>query len=151
MPSSYFDAPTLAALDGTGAPSPMGMLAKTVLLGTLLNALAPLAPQDIADPGDAGAIGGLQSGTVRLVSGAGGETRTVDAPEYPGLRLALFFQTDGGGNVAVTFPADFNGAGNNVITHDTAGEVAVFESLYTASGTLAWRLVANPESVPVSG
>lgn len=147
----YLDSMDLRSLNGDGAPSPLGTMAPRVRLGTILNSLQPMIPVDIADPGDAGAIPVVSSGTCRLVTGGAGQTRTVAAPTLPGLRLGLFFQTDGGGDAVVTFAADFNGAGNNIVTFDTAGELVVFESVYIASGSLAWRLVSNPESTPLSG
>lgn len=146
---SFLSSLLTRALNGDGISSPLGTIAPDVLLGDFINALYPTIHTDIADPGNAGAIPVTRSGTCRLVT-TGAETRTVAAPADAGMRLALYFQTDGG-DCVITFAGDFNAAGNNVLTHDTAGEVVVFESVYIAEDTLAWRLVANPEATPLSG
>jgi hypothetical protein len=114
----------------------------------VLAAIGPFVPKEIPDPGNAGAIPVTQSGCVQLVS-AGAETRTVADPTRVGLRLALFFLTDGG-DCVVAFASPVNAAGNNRLTHDTAGECVHFESVKDGASAYAWRVVANEAATPLS-
>jgi hypothetical protein len=103
---------------------------------------------EIQDPGHAGAIDVTRSGVVMLVSAAA-ETRTVARPARVGLKIALFFLTDGG-DCVVTFASAINAAGNTIVTHDTAGDCVYFTSVRTSATAFGWRLEANPESTPLS-
>lgn len=110
--------------------------------------LAAFKPREIADPGNAGAIPIAHSGFVPLVTG-GAETRTIADPTKVGLDLCLFFLTKVG-NCVCTFASPVNAAGNNTLTHDTAGEAVHFKSVRDGVGTFAWRVVSNEAATPLS-
>jgi predicted RecA/RadA family phage recombinase len=94
----------------------------------------------IPDPGDAGAIPVVESGSVSLVS-AGGETRTLAAPTYAGQQLSLGFKTDLG-DVVVTASAGVNQTGNNTLTFADAGDHLQLTGIELGAA-LVWRIVAN--------
>lgn len=105
-----------------------------------------LAADLIKDPGNGGKIAAGTRGNslVRLVT-AGAETRTVALPAFPGERLALNFQEDGG-DCVVTMPTALNETGNNTVTFTAVGQIVRFEAGYIgtlASPTLCWRIVNN--------
>jgi hypothetical protein len=94
----------------------------------------------VADPGDAGAVPVTASASVSFVS-AGAETRTGAVPTFVGQQLSLGFKTDGG-DCVVTFASAINQAANTIGTFADAGDhllVAAIEN----GGALAWRIVAN--------
>lgn len=112
-----------------------------VTAGTLENA--------IADPGDAGAIGGATpsvSGHVALVSG-GVETRTLAAPTKAGLQLLLYMKTDGG-NITLTCATTFNETGNNTAVFGDTGDALYLISVEEGA-TFRWRL-ATADGVALS-
>lgn len=100
-----------------------------------------LSRQLIDDPGDTGAIPVTQSGVCHIVTDDA-ETRTVADPTEVGLRLTLFFLTDGG-NAVVTFASPFNVANNNTLTYGTVQSYTEFVSVMDTASTYAWVLVAN--------
>lgn len=105
-------------------------------------------PRVLTDPGNAGAIPVTASGYVPLVT-AGAETRTVADPTKVGLMLTLHFLTDGG-DCVITFASPVNAAGNNTLTHDTAGEQVVLQSCKDGASAFAWRVVANEAATPLT-
>lgn len=96
----------------------------------------------IADPGNAGAISVLNDGVCALTTGGSAQTRTVAIPSFVGQRLTLCLDTDGGGDVAVTFASDIDQSGNNVWTAGDAGDTLELVGA-TIGGTRAWRMVTN--------
>ena len=95
----------------------------------------------IVDPGDAGTISVDKNlGVVQLVS-AGTETRTLDRPTKPGVRLALFMKTDGG-DITLTVTGNYNEAGDSTFVFDDVGEFAEFISLYDGTDYF-WRLTSS--------
>lgn len=76
----------------------------------------------LADPGNAGVISGVISGTMNLVSGGSGETRTLAVPNHVGQRLTLHMDTDGGGNIVITATSGLSNT-DTTITFANAGEV----------------------------
>ncbi len=103
-----------------------------------------------ADPGTLGAIPVDRSTYVNLVTGASGQTRTVADPTRVGVRLTLYFLTDGGGDCVVTFTSPVNAAGNNTLTFDTATEVVHLESVKDGASAYAFRIVANEAGTPLT-
>lgn len=79
----------------------------------------------IDDPGDAAAIPVTNSGHVDIVTGAGGETNTLDAPTFNGQMLQLNLKTDGGGDRVITCATTVDQVGNNTITLGAAGDSVV--------------------------
>lgn len=76
---------------------------------------------------------------IGFVTGASGETNTVEAPVKAGQELVLYHRTDGGGDRVVTFDSAFDAAGNTVATFGTAGHFAHFVSIAVGTGW-KWRL-----------
>lgn len=99
-----------------------------------------LTPNEITDPGDAGAIPVGSAGYVNLVS-AGAETRTMAAPIWVGQEIQLNFITDAG-DVVVTVASTVNQTGNNTITFADIGDMAVYRATQTGTD-LEWREVMN--------
>jgi hypothetical protein len=100
------------------------------------------AAKAIVDPGDAGAIPVTASGTVPLVSGGSGETRSLADASYPGQILNLCFKTDGGGDVVVTAASPVNQTGNDEMTFADAGDQIVLMAIEDGSD-YEWRVLAN--------
>lgn len=100
------------------------------------------ATNEIADPGDGEAIPVTASGTVMLVSGASGETRTIADPAFVGQEITLTMLTDGGGDIVLTAASPVNQTGNNTLTfgavRDTIKLVAI-----EAAASREWQLVFN--------
>lgn len=96
-----------------------------------------MAPWEIPDPGDGGAIPITQSGVVNLVSGAGNETRTLANPIAVGQRILLNFDTDGGGNIVVTVAGYVNAEEDNTLTFSDAGEQIELVAV-KRGGVLRW-------------
>ena len=94
---------------------------------------------DIADPGNAGAIPITRGGVCHIVT-AGAETRTVADPTRSGLRMSLYFLTDGG-NAVVTFTSPVNQAANNTLTLADAGDSCDLVSHRDGASAYAWRVV----------
>jgi hypothetical protein len=100
------------------------------------------AEYSIKDTGNATTLAiDKQYGVVRLIS-AGAETRTVANPTKVGISFALNGVTIAG-TITITFSSAYNTAGNTTISCTAAGQMAVFESVESASGTYVWRLVKN--------
>jgi len=110
------------------------------------NAPEQMADADfqIDDPGDGKNIASPQrwGGVVNLVSGASGETRTLSDPEKAGLQITLGFQTDGGGDVAVTAATGINQTGNTVMTLADAGDEITLRSIKKGTAYV-WRIASN--------
>jgi hypothetical protein len=68
---------------------------------------------------------------------------TVSAPTFPGQVVSVFFATDGGQNVVLTFPAALNAAGNTIVTLNDAGDSLVVLALATGASSLRWVLLLN--------
>ena len=97
-------------------------------------------------PGVVAAMHDALGGMVELVSGAGGETRTLALPRRPGLVLVLVHKTDGGGAIAVTVASAINQAGNTIITVQDAGDLVVLVSVRVGAA-LSWRVMTNDGAV----
>ncbi len=95
---------------------------------------------NIADPGNAGAIAVTANGVCNITS-AGAETRTLAIPTFQGQRLNLCMNVDGG-DVVITVASAFNQAANTTITMNDAGDSAELVGTLIASA-LRWRLVYN--------
>lgn len=102
-----------------------------------------IAPVEIPDPGNGGALPIAKCGYISLVTGASGETRTLGDPVRAGLLLVLAFKTDGGGDAVVTATSDITQtSGENVMTFSDAGEFVALYSIAVGSG-FKWRQLAN--------
>ena len=101
---------------------------------------ATAAGNNIADPGNAGAIPVTASGVCNITS-AGAETRTLAIPTFQGQRLNLCMNVDGG-DVVITVASAFNQAANTTITMNDAGDSAELVGTLIGSA-LRWRLVYN--------
>lgn len=112
------------------------------------NALADLGGErpsnQIADPGNAGAIPVARSGSVAIVSAAA-ETRTLAAPASTGQELSIYFQTDGG-DVVITVASAINLAGNTTITLGDQNSSILLKSVWNGVAN-AWRVVQNDGTV----
>lgn len=97
---------------------------------------------EIADPGGAGAIPVIRSGSCPLTTGGAGETRTLAIPIFIGQELSVSHDVDGGGNAVITVAAAFNQTGNNTITMADAGDTVKLTGVQVG-GVLVWRLVIN--------
>ncbi len=95
---------------------------------------------DIADPGDAGAIAVTRSGSCPLVS-AGAETRTLAIPTFAGQQISLGFKTDGG-DITLTVASAVNQTGNNTLVFADAGDQIGLVAIENGAA-LAWRVVSN--------
>jgi hypothetical protein len=94
----------------------------------------------ITDPGDAGAVPAVASGTCAIVT-EGAETRTLAIPTFLGQQICLCFQTDGG-NAVVTVASAVNQTGNNTLTFADAGDEITLKAVQNGAA-LAWRVVSN--------
>lgn len=95
---------------------------------------------EVADPGNGAALPHTKYCQVQL-SSAAAETRSLPDPRKPGLRLALAFVHDGG-DIVVTAVSAFDELGNTILTFNTVGQIAVFESVRVSNSALAWRLLS---------
>jgi len=102
-------------------------------------ALADLS-DEIADPGDAGAIPVVSSGRCNIVT-AGAETRTLAIPTFEGQTLLLNMKTDAG-NAVITAASAINATGNNTITFADTSDTLLLVGINN-NGTLAWRVVSS--------
>lgn len=98
-------------------------------------------PDIIADPGDGGAVPVNKSGVVNLVSGAGGETRTLAAPTFEGQEIQFNFQTDGS-DIVLTVSTGVNQTGNDTATFADAGDILVLRA-GRSGANLRWRVAIN--------
>lgn len=94
----------------------------------------------IADPGDAGAIPVVRSGSVPITT-AGAETRTLAIPTFIGQELTISCDVYVGDGV-ITVAAAINQAGNTIITLNTAGDTVKLTAVQVGSA-LVWRVVVN--------
>lgn len=101
------------------------------------------APLDVIDPGDAGVIVLDKFGAIceLVTTAAGGETRTLTAPDRPGILAVLRMKTDGG-DAVVTASAGWNAAGNTAATFDAVGEELLLTSVSATTG-FRWDVLAN--------
>jgi hypothetical protein len=100
-----------------------------------------VVPEEISDPGNAGAISVARPGHINIVT-AGAETRTLAAPTFLGQRLVLNMKTDAG-DCVVTVASAFNAAGNTIITLNDVGDFVELVGGLSASGAFRWVLVVN--------
>lgn len=104
---------------------------------------------EIVDPGDAGAIDTSGSGVLLMTSGASGETRTCGDPEYLGQWMTIVVQTDGGGDIDITFASQINSSTNTVAAFDDVDDQ--LDLIAIKEGTaLEWRIVSNRGSVALT-
>ncbi len=123
----------LSALTGTFKP-PTGLF-------TFQGKQAATATSNnIADPGNAGAIAVTASGVCNITT-TGAETRTLAAPTFQGQRLNLSMTVDGG-DAVLTVASAINQTGNNTITFNDAGDHVELVAVLIAAA-LRWRLVVN--------
>lgn len=94
----------------------------------------------ITDPGDAGAIPVVASGSCMLVS-AGAEARTIGTPTFVGQQLNICVQTHVG-VITITVASTYNVANNNTLISSAVGESCLLTSV-NESGSLVWRLTHN--------
>jgi len=94
----------------------------------------------IADPGDAGAIPVIKSGSVSIVS-ASAETRTLADPSFVGQTLNIGLKTDGG-TVTLTAASPVNQTGNNTLAFADVGDHIMLIASEDGSD-IEWRVVAN--------
>ncbi len=111
-------------------------------LGGERSIIAPTAVnQTLVDPGDAGTISNIVSGSLNMVSG-GVETRTLAKPSHAGQTLDLFLGEDGG-NVTVTLDSG-GAAGEGALVYSNSGDLArlvgVYDGEISTSG-LKWAIV----------
>ena len=104
---------------------------------------------EIVDPGNAGAIDNSYSGVVLLTSGSSGETRTLGDPHYLGQTMTIVMQTDGGGDIDITFDSQINSGGKTIAAiDDVDGQL---DLIAIKEGTaLQWRIVSNRGTVLLS-
>jgi len=105
---------------------------------------ASLADWVIADPGDAAAIPADTTGTMNLVTGSSGETRTLARPTREGIELTLCMETDGGGDCVITIAGgvDENAAdAASTVTWANPGEYAALRSIRVGTATFGWRVM----------
>jgi predicted RecA/RadA family phage recombinase len=135
---------TEVSTGNTFAGQAMAVAASNATRGKLLlssiSLQALILDNEIADPGDAGAIPVTASGRVPLVTG-GAETRTLAAPSFAGQMLQLEFKTDAG-NCVITCATGVNQTGNNTITGADAGDHLLLSAIEVGAN-LRWRVVAN--------
>ena len=67
----------------------------------------------------------------------------VSAPAFAGQVISVFFATDGGQDVVLTFPAAINAAGNTIVTLNDAGDSLVVLAVATGASSLRWVLLLN--------
>jgi len=107
---------------------------------TVSNTIHMDLTNEIADPGNAGAVPVTDSGHVDIVT-AGAETRTLAAPTDIGQVLLLSMKTDGG-NCVITCATGINQTGNNTITMNDAADSILLVGVASGSNK-RWRVVAN--------
>ena len=97
----------------------------------------------LKDPGSSGTIKVDQRffSHCQLVTGASGETRTLDDPAYAGQQLTLSQKTHGGGTAVVTGSSPINSAGNTIATFSAIGQLVKFEGVEDGADNLEWRVI----------
>jgi hypothetical protein len=68
---------------------------------------------------------------------------TVSAAAFCGQIVTFFFQTDGGQNVVMTFPAALNSAGNTIVTMNDAADSFAAIAVASGASTLRWVPLSN--------
>lgn len=126
-----------AALAVAGAAATQVTVLKTKQPAISLNSVLT---NQIADPGDAGAIPVTASGSVSLVS-SDAETRMLGDPTFVGQELSLGFKTDGG-DVVITTASPVNQTGNNTLTFADVGDHLQLTAIEDGAD-IEWRVVAN--------
>lgn len=108
-------------------------------------------PKAIQDPGNGGRIVVNKDLQVcELVSGASGETRTLENPTKPGIRFHLRMLTDGGGDIVVTASNGLNAVLDTVATLADAGDYLELVSVTLVAGTsYRWETLVQ-SGVPIS-
>lgn len=97
---------------------------------------------EITDPGNAGAIPVVTSGTVMLVSTeAGGETRTLADPAFVGQEITLTMLTDGG-DIEITAASPINQTGNTVMTFAAVRDTIKLVGIEAAASN-EWQVAFN--------
>ena len=99
------------------------------------------------DPGDGGTIRVLRTPTIVPLKTSGVETRTLAAPQAPGLSVQLNLVTDGG-DCVVTVSGGFHQDGSSVLVLDDAGDCAFPESVLVSEDTPVWRLIGSKQTTP---
>lgn len=117
-----------------------GLLTATDVEAALLEHQNRLATNVIADPGNAGAIPVVRSGSCALVS-TGAQTRTLAIPGFKGQRLFLYDDTHAG-NIVVTASQAVNQAGNNTLTFGAVRDNIELVAI-TVGGALRWQVASN--------
>jgi hypothetical protein len=103
----------------------------------------------ILDPGDANYLDTQYSGVCMLTSGASGETRKVAAPGFVGQRLLIGFDTDGGGDIDITFDVAVNNSGNTIAAFDAVDDYLELVGVQRL-GVTEWQIVSNQGSTALS-
>jgi len=138
------NSPDLDARIGTDPLSALTTADKTSLVNAINEVNGEGGGNELADPGDAGAIPVTGSGVVNIVS-VGVETRTLAVPGYNGQRIGIHFKTDGG-DVTITVASAFNQDGDTTIVLDDAGDYVELVGVELA-GVFAWREVSDVERI----
>lgn len=94
----------------------------------------------LTDPGNAGAISVLKSGSLALTS-AGAETRTLAIPTFKGQQIAIYCDTYVG-NIVLTSAQALNQSGHTVATFGAVRDNFVLEAI-TVGAALRWQIIAN--------
>lgn len=99
---------------------------------------------DLPDPGNGADISIVQWSHIAIVTGASGETNTLNSPTKAGQRVAFTMLTDGGGDRVITADLPLNQTGNDVMTFGAVGDSCILESFQAATaGLYRWRVVYN--------
>lgn len=98
-----------------------------------------VAPAEIPDPGNGGAIDVTRSGYCLLETVGGAQTRTLAVPTFIGQRLLLICKTDGGDNV-ITVASAYDASAHTTITLDDVGDTCELVASMGAAGALKWNL-----------
>jgi len=135
----------IADADGAHAASAIsiadaGGFTAQIEVEAALQEIYPKVPAVITDPGNAGAIPVIRSGSAAITT-AGAETRTLAIPAAAGITLVISLDVDGG-DCVITAAAAVNQAGNNTITMNDAGDTIVLTAVQVG-GSLVWRVVSN--------
>lgn len=95
---------------------------------------------EVADPGNAGKMNAPahHDFSAALTTGGSNETRLLSAPTFAGQRCSIAFQTDGGGDVAITSDVHINHTGNTIATSNAAGHYLMLEGVKVGAALL-WR------------
>ena len=101
----------------------------------------------IPDPGDGNRIPITKSGIVEIVSGASGETNTLDTPTKAGIFLWIHMRTHGGGDRVITADAAIDVAGNTEMTFDAVRDNVLLVSVRVGS-TFRWEVLAANNVTP---